>query len=111
MRKIVDYLIIRTADADHLCAQVVAGIADGWQPLGGIAVDHQWIIQAMVKYEAEPRTYGISVGTAEGAELVRRTMDRDYTIYTPAPINPTPSDAPGWPAPGVYGDPAGGERE
>lgn len=106
MRKIEDYQIIRTADHVQMAAQVRAGILHGWQPLGGVCSDDRHLVQAMVKYEAPPQIYSVGY---------RSPMDREYHIIVPdpapTPVEPTPSDAPGWPAPGVYGDRVHIERE
>ncbi len=55
-RLIVEYKIIETKDdARKLQKEVNKQIAEGWEPLGGVAVcvagalDHYWYYQAMVK--------------------------------------------------------------
>jgi len=59
MRKMIAYGVLNDSTLDKLRLQVNAAIADGWEPLGGIAAAVQnygspmTYLQAVVKYAPE----------------------------------------------------------
>jgi hypothetical protein len=65
--KIVEYRIVGRKTADELQAAVIGHIAEGWQPFGGVALQHSlngtapnfefntYPVQAMVKYSKPKR--------------------------------------------------------
>ena len=55
MKRIVDYTIIVGEDIPNMEEQVKDRMAEGWQPFGGPfqgGKDMDWLMQALVKYEA-----------------------------------------------------------
>lgn len=58
--RIVDYIVVSDPSRDGLMVTVMEGIAEGWQPLGGVCVipeteDAEYFLyQAMVKYAEAP---------------------------------------------------------
>ena len=125
MQQITEYQIVVGFTIAELEREVSAAMLYGdWQPLGGPFMTETTAgkcgAQAMVKYEAPPAIYRMSMGTATADQAAAynedvrsvnpiRHMGAILPNPAPAPITPMPSTAPGWPAPGVYRDPAGGE--
>lgn len=78
---ITDYMIIRTTDAAEMAMQVRAGIAQGWQPYGELDIMQ---VAPYVTFTQPMAKYA-----------------EDVQIVGPEIL--------GWPAPGVYAEPAGGK--
>lgn len=55
MKKIIEYNIEYARDEDQLIVSIDDAIKNGWQPIGGLAVNthdgREYFYQAMVKYE------------------------------------------------------------
>lgn len=61
MSRIIDYQLIFQSDGEDIESLVVSQIADGWQPLGGVAISRYGsLIQAMVRYQdiIKPADFG-----------------------------------------------------
>jgi hypothetical protein len=113
MEQIVDYQVIIGTDTIDLEGYVKAALKNGWQPFGGpYTTSNGWEAQAMIQYAA-PLAWVLHVGSSTDqvpADFYHIGIDRNMSMsYEAGTPSITPSDAPGWPAPGVYGDPAGGE--
>ena len=50
--KITDYTLACENNHERFQAEVKQMIATGWQPIGGVATEHGFFFQAMVKYES-----------------------------------------------------------
>lgn len=66
--KAINYKILRYSLNDSLERAVRDHLAEGWQPLGGIAIDSFSMLQAMVKYEA-PCEPGSNLARAHAAQV------------------------------------------
>lgn len=105
MQEIAEYQIERANTTGELVSIIHRAMDDGWQPLGAPFFSSGGMAyQAIVKYKEDTAQIPIT-------EILRRAANNLIIRpdAPPMPVEQTPSTAPGWPAPGVYGDPAGGE--
>ena len=66
--KIIDYSMIEADSLNGLIRETKRSMAQGWQPLGGVATQghFSYYLQAMVKYEEEQGKYNKGGYTGPG---------------------------------------------
>lgn len=52
----LEYTIVKSYNMHPMQQQVQALLLEGWEPLGGIAVDNEFLYQAMSRKTVTPRT-------------------------------------------------------
>jgi hypothetical protein len=54
---IIEYSVVRGENSIKLAKNVGLALADGFQPIGGVAVTDEGFYQAVVKYEPAPSVW------------------------------------------------------